>query len=292
MRVNTNVSSLVAIEASNNNSNRVSSSLEKLSSGFSINKASDNASGLAISDKLRTQASGFAQSANNINSGIAMIQIADKAMGEQSNILDIIKTKLIQAGTATTSDDGVKAIAKDINKLLNQLNNIAQQTSYNGTTLLQESETSVNAKGVLSFQVGLYDTSLLSTDGNVQANTNGLAQGSTTLTLNDLKTDTSGSNPLLSKTDIPTYLGVIDLALTDLNNIRSNYGSTQKQLESSLRTVMTEYTNTLAAESVIRDVDYASESANFAKENILSQAVSYAQSQANGSADGVLRLLQ
>ena len=118
MRINTNISSLVAQEANANTSKNISSSLEKLSTGLRINKASDDASGLAIADKLRTQANGLNQAVSNGNSAVTLTQIADKAMAEQSNILDIIKQKLIQAGTATTSSEGIEAIGKMILKKL------------------------------------------------------------------------------------------------------------------------------------------------------------------------------
>ena len=139
MRINTNINSMVAQESATQVNKNLTSSLEKLSSGLRINKASDDASGMAIADKLRTQASSIGQSIDNANSAASLIQIADKAMGEQSNILDIVKTKLIQAKNGTTSSDGRTAIMNDIGKLLTQLDAIAAQTNYNGITLLQKS---------------------------------------------------------------------------------------------------------------------------------------------------------
>ena len=103
MRINTNVASLNAQESATKTNMNLASSLEKLSSGLRINKASDDASGLAIADKLRTQASSVGQGIANANSAVSLTQIADKAMAEESNILDIIKTKLLQSATATTS---------------------------------------------------------------------------------------------------------------------------------------------------------------------------------------------
>ena len=97
MRINTNISSLIAQDSSRNTSLNINSSLEKLSSGLRINKASDDASGLAIADKLRTQASSLNKAVDNVNSAISLTQIADKAMSEQSSILDTIKSKMIQA---------------------------------------------------------------------------------------------------------------------------------------------------------------------------------------------------
>ena len=119
-----------------NNTKKTTKSLNSLSSGLSINKASDDASGIAIADKLRTHASGIKQSIANANSGIAMLNIADKAMDELSNILDIIKTKSIQMATDTTSEEGRKIIKTEILKLIDNYDSIVKQTNYNRMPLL------------------------------------------------------------------------------------------------------------------------------------------------------------
>ncbi|WP_071627940.1 flagellin [Poseidonibacter lekithochrous] len=283
MRINTNVASLNSQESAANTQNNLRSSLEKLSSGLRINKASDDASGLAIADKLRTQANSIGQSISNGNSAVALTQIADKAMAEQSNILDIVKTKLIQAATDTTSDDGRKAIGKDINKLLSQLNNIAEQTNYNGTKLL-EGANSGAAAGQLTFQMGENSADTIQTATGVQSTTTGLAL------------DTITDDVIVSATFDAAYarasLDDVDSALNTLNGWRADFGSTQNQLESAVRNQMTQQTNIKAAESVIRDVDYAAESANFNKQNIIAQAGTYAMSQSNATQQNVLRLLQ
>lgn len=282
MRINTNVSSLNAMESGTNNTINTKNSLEKLSSGLRINKASDDASGLAIADKLRTQKNSIGQSISNANSAVSMIQIADKAMGEQSNILDIVKTKLIQAATATTSSEGRNAIAKDINKLLDQLNNIASQTNYNGVTLLQNGESDTTATVALTFQLGEKNSNLVLTSGSVQSNTTGFNLGM-------LKTLVSAGS--MTKADASGGLSLIDAAIDKLNTYRSDFGSTQNQIESATRNMMTQVTNIAAAESVIRDVDFAQESANFNKYSVIGNASTYAQSQANERPASVLQLL-
>ncbi|MEA2049982.1 MAG: flagellin [Campylobacterota bacterium] len=501
MRINTNIASLNAQENSANTNKTQTSSLEKLSSGLRINKAADDASGLAIADKLRTQASSMSQGISNANSASAMIQIADKAMSEQSNILDTVKTKLIQAGTSTTSEDGRDAIRKDVQKLLEQFDNIASTTNYNGTTLLQQSaddtatadtftfqlgETSdvdvnmtqgvasntdklgggtgefgatsinssvgfadintANSVGGTQYGAGLMTDNNIDTFGAQQINSSsvveiqavnvsgtganitetadsanlmditisgdvgkvaltatgatfdissesedvqaavmkvvrensdasinadgevslasgksidlsninfsalnietGAAASTATIALNDggsasVKTFTIennyGQNQLDAGTDrsevtgtsgqlnIATtlaatssmvtsgsllsdlkelqegeltsekaneFMAVIDTALTQLNGVRSDFGSTQNQLESSIRNMQTTHTNLKNAESVIRDVDYAEESAAFNKQNIIAQAGTYAMSQANSMAQNVQKLLQ
>jgi flagellin len=282
MRINTNAASLVAQEAATNTNKNLSSSLEKLSTGLRINKASDDASGLAIADKLRTQASSIGQSISNGNSAVSLTQIADKAMAEQSNILDIIKTKLVQAATDTTSDDGRKAIGKDVSKLLDQLDNIASQTNYNGTTLLQGASGGASADQ-LTFQMGEKAADIIQTNTGVRANVSGL-------TLDGLKASSDAG--FTDAGSARSLMATVDTAINTLNGWRADFGSTQNQLESAIRNQMTQQTNIKSAESVIRDVDYAQESANFNKQNIIAQAGTYAMSQANAIQQNVTRLLQ
>ena len=277
MRINTNVSSLTAQEAAQNTTKTLTNSLEKLSTGLRINKASDDASGLAIADKLRTQATSINQGIANGNSAVTLLQIADKSMAEQSNILDTVKAKLIQANTATTSSAGRKAIAADISKLMTQFDNIAKSTNYNGTDLISASATA------LDFQVG--EDSEKGKITMAQVNSSASAYGLSSLTS---LSSTTGITTASAKTLQTT----IDTAINTLNTNRGSIGSTQNQVESAVRNLMTMSTNVKAAESIIRDVDYAQESANFNKQNIISQAGSYAISQANSVQQNVLRLLQ
>ncbi|WP_418179608.1 flagellin [Aliarcobacter lanthieri] len=283
MRINTNVSSLTAQEAATNTNNSIKNSLEKLSTGLKINKASDDASGLAIADKLRTQVTSINQGIANGNSAVTLLQIADKSMDEQSKILDTVKSKLIQANTATTSTAGRGAISKDISKLLQQLDNIAKQVNYNGLQLLQSNRDSGAAASVAhSFQVGEKSDDTISMKA-IRANTVGLGLTS----LRNL--DSTGT---ISAATAGTSQATVDAAITTLNAYRGDVGSTQNQVESAVRNLMTQSTNIKAAEAIIRDVDYAQESANFNKLNIISQAGSYAISQANATQQNVLRLLQ
>ena len=310
MKINTNISSLTAQEASTNTNRSIASSLEKLSTGLRINKASDDASGLAIADKLRTQVTSINQSISNGNSAVALLQITDKSMAEQSKILDTIKSKLIQANTDTTSVSGRTAIAKDVTKLLQQLNNIGEQTNYNGTLLLQKERSTV-AKGAassvtnltvgrkslggLSFQIGEGTADLIKTK-TINSNVMGLSLGSLAIAARTgAKVSagaTAGTANIFTRTAASAGQKAIDRAITRLNGYRGDVGSTQNQVESAVRNLMTQATNIKNAESVIRDVDYAEESANFNKLNIISQAGSYAISQSNAVSQNVLRLLQ
>ncbi|MFY9094440.1 flagellin [Aliarcobacter butzleri] len=307
MRINTNVSSLTAQEAAVNTNKNISSSLEKLSTGLRINKAADDASGLAIADKLRTQATSINQGISNGNSAVALLQITDKSMAEQSTILDTIKSKLIQANTDTTSVAGRTAIAKDITKLLQQLNNIGEQTNYNGTNLLQNARTTANAStegnltaartalGGLSFQIGEGTQDLIKTK-TINSNVAGLKLSALAKAVRSggkmSAGATAGTTGIFTRTMAQSGQKAIDTAISILNGYRGDIGSTQNQVESAIRNLTTQATNIKNAESTIRDVDYAQESANYNKLNIIAQAGSYAISQANSTQQNVLRLLQ
>lgn len=241
MRINTNVASLVAQENAANTQFKLSSSLEKLSSGLKINKAADDASGLAIADKLRTQGTSIDQGIANGNSAVTLLQIADKSMSEQSNILDTIKAKLIQANTDTTSSDGRESIRKDISKLLEQLDNIAEQTNYNGNVLLQsgagDSVTDKAASADLNFQIGESKNDIIS-NTSVQSNTDGLGSqvtysNDTAITINgtqevgsngtiSIKGSDSGSNASLEKVQLSGDVDSIELTVgMTLTNVDS-----------------------------------------------------------------------
>ncbi len=287
MIINTNISSLTARENATNTNSRIKDSLEKLSSGLKINKASDDASGLAIADKLRTQATSLGQGIDNGNSAVTLLQIADKSMAEQSNILDIVKAKLIQANTDSTSSSGRDAIAKDISKLLEQLNNIGEQTNYNGRQLISGAD-GIASGSAHTFQVGEKASDTISTTV-ISANTTGLSLTGLSAQVGATKLDSSVAFTKAMASGAQTK---VDAAITKLNSFRADIGSTQNQVESAVRNLMTQKTNVKAAESIIRDVDYAEESSNFNKQNIISQAGSYAISQANQVQQNVLRLLQ
>ncbi|MDO9056437.1 MAG: flagellin, partial [Sulfuricurvum sp.] len=149
-RINTNIAAMNAHTNSTVNNRSLDDSLSKLSSGLRINKAADDASGMVIADSLRTQANSLGQAISNANDGIGIIQVADKAMDEQLKILDTIKTKAIQAGSDSQSTSSRTAIQKDVNRLLEQLDNIAKTTAFNGTQLLSGNFSNKE------FQVGAY----------------------------------------------------------------------------------------------------------------------------------------
>ena len=482
-QVNTNINALNAHAQSTFTQTSLSSSLQKLSSGLRVNSAKDDASGMAIADNLRSQANTLGQAIRNTNDGMAMIQIADKAMDEQVKILDTIKTKATQAAqdgqTATTR----KAIQADINRLIESLDNIAATTSYNGLSLLaggftnkefqvgaysnQTIRASIGATSsdkighvrtesydkatfsattsnmTLTFTVGNKDVSLeavtistgagtglgvlaeainrysddlggvratatvqsksnaavaagdvislaingvkigdilgvkandkdnrlvqainaykdttgvqasidkdgilslTSSDGraiNVTGAISGVAAGAQGMNIGRLDLTQLGSNDIQVKgtggtfiasagaqavTELRTIKGsfsdetlksigitatglefgsgvttlegamlVMDIAesaIKQLDTIRSDLGSVQQQMQSTVNNITVTQVNVKSAESGIREVDFAQESANFSNLNILAQAGSYAMSQSNAAQQNILRLLQ
>ena len=244
-------------------------SLNKIATGVTLNKASDDASSLAISNNLQVEANGYTQAIENTNSAIALTQIADGATKEQSNILDNVKEKLLQASTDTTSQEGREALLKDVKSLLEQFDNIASSTNYNGNTLLQNSQTDNSASNDLQFQAGNENADIIESS-SVQSNTQGLG-------LSGLLNQDASS---FSSSDARAFLEDVDGAISGLSDIQSEFGSVANQLESSTRNLLTQKNQTIEANSVF-DTDYAKESANFSKQNVLAQIGAFASAQAN-----------
>lgn len=283
MKIITNNSLNTSSENMINNKRTLDKSAEKLATGKKINAASDNASGLAIADKLRTQVTSINQSIKNSNSGAAMMQVADKALTEHSSILDVVKQKLIQAKTATTSAEGRDIIRKDIIKLVNQIDNIASTTNYNGTYLLQKDSTDTSASDELEFQVGELSTNTIDLEAQlVQANSIGYnLQTLKNLSEDGLTVDVAGEQ-----------MGIVDEALNKANLYRSDFGMIHNQLKAASRNLNSEYVNLSNAESVIRDTKYSEETAKFSKNNIIQQSGSFAMSQATKKSENALNLVK
>ncbi len=244
--------------------------LNRISSGQNINSASDDASGLAIAQNLQVQASGISQSIDNVNNGLAQIQIADGAISEQSKILDNVREKLLQASTDTTSQEGRAALLKDIQGALENFNNIASSTNYNGETLLQNAENDPSATEGQQFQAGESAEDIVEV-GAIQSNTQGV--GLDGLLNQDISTFDSAQ--------ARGYLEAVDNALTNVNSFRAELGSSQNQLQSSSQNLLSQFTQTNSASSIIQEVDYAQEVANFSKQNILAQIGAYGAAQSN-----------
>lgn len=253
-------------------------SLQSLSSGLRINKAADDSAGLAIANKLSAQSQGLGQAVRNANDGIGLIQTADGAMEEYGNIMKRVRVLATQASNDTQDTTSRGYISKEIQALLQEASDIAQTTKFNGVKVLQGSGGSTGV-GTFTFHVGAY-----------QNDTQSVIIGKA-----DLSTIAGGSAATIAVSTQTQAEGVItkmDAAIIKVDGLRATMGAAQNKLESTVRNISVTQVNVQAAESAIRDVDFAAESANFAKHNILAQSGSYAMSQANAVQQNVLRLLQ
>jgi len=271
-RINTNIAAKNAHRNAAMNNVGLDKSLNALSSGLRINKAADDAAGLSIANKLSAQSQGLGQAIRNANDGIGLIQTADGAMEEYGNIMKRIRTLSIQAANDTQDTTSRGYIKLEINALLEEASDIAGTTKFNGLKILDGTYNS----GVFIFHTGAYSNE------------------TQTLTIGDadLTVMASGASSVATQTAAEETISAMEDAILAVDALRATLGAAQNKLESTIRNISVTEVNVAAAESQIRDVDFASESANFAKHNILAQSGSYAMSQANAVQQNVLRLLQ
>ena len=274
MQISTNVSALNAYRNLSNTQNDLSKSLEKLSSGFRINRAADDAAGLAISEGLRSQVNGLNVAARNAQDGISVIQTAEGALTEVHSILQRVRDLTAQGANDSNNTKSRDAIQKEINTLGDELTRIAGSTNFNGIKLLSGGDT-------LTFQVGA---------GSVAA------EDQISVALTDFATLGADIKTLAATmTNAATYgaaLAGIDTQIQAVSTARAGYGALQNRFESTINSLNVSAENLSAAESRIRDTDMASEMVKFTSKNILSQAGTAMLAQANQANQGVLQLLR
>ena len=263
-RINTNIGAMQAHMNATKNNVGLDKSLNALSSGLRINRAADDASGLAIANLLSAQSQGLGQAVRNSNDGIALLQTADGAMEEMGNIAQRIRVLSVQSANDTQSSASRGHIQTEVNELITESNQIRTSTVFNGKALL--------TTATFNFHIGHQAA--------------------------DTKAVTIADAGVLAAQDVSTQAGALtvmaamDTRISTIDSARAGVGAAQNSLESVVRNISVTQVNVAAAESNIRDVDFAAESANFAKHNILAQSGSYAMSQANAVQQNVLRLLQ
>jgi len=280
MRIQNNLMAMNAHRALGNNNNATSKSLEKLSSGFKINRAGDDAAGLAISEKMRSQIKGLETAQANANDGISMVQTAEGALTEVHSMLNRM-VELATKSASGTVENSVdrKAIAAEVTSLTAEIDRIAANTKFNGTVLL-----SGNAK--ITLQVG-----------ETAAQTIGVAIVAMSSTALSIAASTSsavavGKISVSSQTTASDAILKINTAINKVSTQRAALGATQNRLEHTINNLGVTSENITAAESRIRDVDMAKEMMSFTKNNILSQAAQSMLAQANQQPQGVLQLLR
>jgi flagellin len=262
LRINNNIEAFNAHRQLTATSNNVQKSMERLSSGSRINRAADDAAGLAISEKLRGQIRGLSQAQRNAQDAVSLVQTAEGSLSEVHSMLQRVRELAVQykAGTLSTSDKA--AITAEANQLMSEINRIGSGAEFNGIKLL-------NSASTITFQVGANDT-----DSSITVTTATLAG-----IVSGLSVDTS-------------TISSIDKAIDDVSTLRGTFGAVQNRLEHTLGNLATYQENLMASESRIRDVDMAAEMVQFSKNQILQQAGTSMLAQANQAPQGVLSLLR
>ena len=272
LRVNTNIASLNAQRHMANVTNRIQGNYSRLASGLRIASAADDAAGLAISERMRSQIRSFSVAARNAQDGLSLAQTAEGALGEVSNILSRMRELAMQSSNGTLSNNDRATIDAEFDELKDEINRIATETEFNGTALLEGTNTAV------TIQVGID------------------AGETIQLAMVDVQTGATGLNVAALDTadqaNAVTALGAIDTAIDTVNGARGTLGAGQNRLSSTLRSILNVRENLSAAESRIRDVDVASETADLTKNSIMQQAAVSVLQQANTQPQVALSLLQ
>ncbi len=272
LRVNTNIASLNAQRHMANVTNRIQGNYSRLASGLRIASAADDAAGLAISERMRSQVRSFSVAARNAQDGLSLAQTAEGALGEVSTILSRMRELAMQSSNGTLSANDRTTLDAEFEELKSEINRIATETEFNGTALLEGTNTAI------TIQVGID------------------AGETIQLAMVDVQTGATGLNiaglDAGDQANAVTALGAIDTAIDTVNGARGTLGAGQNRLSSTLRSILNVRENLSAAESRIRDVDVAAETADLTKNSIMQQAAVSVLQQANTQPQVALSLLQ
>ncbi len=272
LRVNTNIASINAQRNVSAVTERLKGNFKRLATGLRISSAADDAAGLAISERLRSQVRSLGQASRNANDGISLVQVGEGALNEVSNILIRLRELSIQSanGSSSTTDKGT--IQEEFSSLVSEINRISLSTEFNGIKLLDGSASTVN------FQIGI------NTTANVDSLTISLVPSlSTSLGLESLNVAGGGSTN--------AAINSIDNAIDSISALRGKFGALQNRLQSTIANIAVSTESLSAAESRIRDVDVAFETAQLTRNSILQQAAISILGQANAQPQAALTLL-
>tara|TARA_B110000090_G_scaffold147234_1_gene161574 strand:- start:37 stop:894 length:858 start_codon:yes stop_codon:yes gene_type:complete len=281
--INTNTSATIAANSLARNERAMNDAMERLSTGKRINNAGDDAAGLAISSRMTSQIQGLEQAARNAGDAISMIQTADGAFGEMTSIMQRMREITVQASSATNSATDIAALATEFNGLRDEVVSIVTYTEWNGRTLLNGA---VDGAGddIVSFQIGSNAAQTIDVDFGTFA--------MTALTGNDFGANFQTDLTISTNADSNTAMGYIDTALTAVNTRRATLGAAISRLEHAIDNLSNNAVNTEASRSRILDADYAQESTELARTQIIQQAGTAMLAQANQKSQSVLQLLK
>ena len=282
--VNTNVSSLLVQRSLSSATAGVSKSLERLSTGYRVNRAADDAAGLTISEALKAQARGSVVAASNAQAGVNLLQTAEGDLGIIQENLQRIRDLAIQAANGTNGTTERDAIKDEVEQRVKEISRIATSSAFNSIKLLDGTQTS------LSLQIG---PNFNSTAVTLNSLTIGTPLGKADATALGINTTTSTflTTSFSSSIKSSSYISLIDSAISTISNRRSTIGSLQNRLESTIQSLAVKKENVMAAESRIRDVDVAKEAATLTKNQILQQASASLLAQANQAPSVALSLI-
>ena len=282
MIINHNMSSLYADRVLNISNDSIMKNMEKLSSGERINRAGDDASGLAVSEKMRSQIRGLNQASKNIQNGVSFIQTTEGYLTETTDILQRVRELAVQSANGIYSDEDRMQIQVEVSQLVAEVGRIASQAQFNGMNMLT-GRFAQAGDAVMQFQIG----------ANVDQNAR-VFIGTMTATALGLKGAQGGDEQISISTpdEANMTLAAVDAALTNVTKQRADLGAYQNRFEMAAKGINIAAENTQAAESRIRDTDMASEMVEFTKNSILTQAGTAMLAQANSQSQTVLSLLQ
>jgi len=274
LRISTNVASLNAQRSLTNTQHNSEQSLARLSSGYRINQAADDAAGLAISENLKAQIRGMRQASRNSNDGISLVQVAEGGLNEVSNMLIRLRELAVQGSSDTIGETERKFIDVEYQQLKSEVQRISEVTTFNGRDLLN------GTGGIFDIQVGTHNDSFKdrlsfnASAANASLDALGIA-----------------NEQVATKQGAQMSLEAVDKALVSVNGIRANFGAMQNRLQSTIANLAISDENLSAANSRIRDTDIAAESAELTRNNILTQAGVSVLGQANSMSQIALKLL-
>lgn len=302
MRINHNITAMNAYRNLTTINDKIDDSLERLSSGLRINRAADDAAGLAISEKMRAQIRGLKMATKNSNDAISLIQTAEGALNETHSILQRMRELAVQAANDTNTDKDRIAVQQEIEQLRQELDRISQATEFNTKKLI----TGEFAQSGLNFQVGANKGQTVNLKlGQMDAITLGVAgadskvpatnaDGTAKLDSNGdpvLETKSGGTVSVATQEEANKAIEVINTALETVSAERARYGAMQNRLDHTINNLKVSEENLQSAESRIRDADMANEIVEFSKNKIIAQSGTAMLAQANAAPQGILQLL-
>jgi flagellin len=280
MRINHNIASMITQGALGKTNRELNTSLERLSTGLRINRASDDAAGLSVSEQMRTQVTGLQVAKRNASDGIALLNIAEGAVNEIESMLQRMRELAVQSSNDTLTTVERSYTDQEYQALVSEIDRITNVTQYNTQTLLDGRIESFGAAGSSSsiLHIGPNGKSA----DRISVSIQGTSSGALTIALSSLTNQARSESAILS----------IDVAINSVNKLRSDLGAFINRLDHAINNLDNQTHNTQSAESAIRDVDFANESSAFTRNQILTQSATSMLAQANQVPQNVLSLLR